>query len=121
MSLPASIEALRRPGPARYRLYAGLYALLILTALVGRRRGDLGTVATLRRSQFSRVMFMDIGAVSTLGALYLALHGRTPLRVPAAIASLFVGSFVLIPALAYEDWMAEARAAGQDQGPVTAP
>jgi hypothetical protein len=106
MTLPASIEELRRPGPARFRLYAGLYALLLLTALLGKRRGNLGTLATLRQSHFSRVMFMDIGAVSTLGALYLVLAGRTPVRVPAAVASLFVGSFALIPALAYEDWQA---------------
>ncbi|UBV42812.1 hypothetical protein LAJ19_00840 [Deinococcus taeanensis] len=51
-------------------------------------------------------MFMDVGALSTLGALYLALNGRTPIRVPAAVASLFVGSFALLPALAFEDWAA---------------
>ncbi|MFC6749172.1 hypothetical protein [Deinococcus aquaticus] len=49
---------------------------------------------------------MDIGALSTLGALYLVVNGRTPVRVPAAVASLFVGSFALLPALAFEDWAA---------------
>jgi len=47
---------------------------------------------------------MDVGALSTLGALWLLLNGRTPARVPAALASLFVGSFALLPALAWEDW-----------------
>ena len=103
----AFLEPYRRPGPARFRLYGGLYALLILTALLGKKReGDLGTLAALRRSSFTRVMFMDIGALSTLGALYLALNGKTPARFPAAVASLFVGSFALIPGLAYEDWAA---------------
>ncbi|ULH14702.1 hypothetical protein MF271_11890 [Deinococcus sp. KNUC1210] len=105
--LSTALEPYRRPGPARFRLYGGLYALLILTALLGNKRsGDIGTLAALRRSSFTRIMFMDIGALSTLGALYLALTGRTPARFPAAIASLFVGSFALIPGLAYEDWAA---------------
>ncbi|WP_425145969.1 hypothetical protein [Deinococcus sp.] len=105
--LSARLERYRRPGPARFQLYGGLYALLILTALLGRRReGDLGTLETLRRSSFARIMFMDIGALSTLGALYLLLNGKTPARIPAALASLFVGSFALIPGLAYEDWAA---------------
>ena len=99
------LEPYRRPGPARFQLYAGLYALLILTALLGKKRGgELGTLETLRRSSFARVMFMDVGALSTLGALYLLLNGTTPARIPAALASLFLGSFALIPGLAYEDW-----------------
>ncbi len=107
MTLPSSLEQYRRPGPARFRLYAGLYAMLILTAVLGgKKRGDIGTLGSLRSSTFTRVMFMDIGALSTLGALYLLLGGRTAARFPAAIASLFVGSFALIPGLAYEDWAA---------------
>ncbi|WP_407540865.1 hypothetical protein Q0M94_05625 [Deinococcus radiomollis] len=106
-ALPPALEQYRRPGPARFRLYAGLYAMLVLTAVLGgKKRGDLGTLGTLRKSSFARIMFMDIGAVSTLGALYLLLSGRTPLRYPAAVASLFAGSFALIPGLAYEDWVA---------------
>ncbi|WP_407569584.1 hypothetical protein [Deinococcus altitudinis] len=111
-TLPPALEQYRRPGPARFRLYAGLYAMLVLTAVLGgkkrgdRNRDDLGTLGTLQRSSFARIMFMDIGAVSTLGALYLLLSGRTPLRYPAAVASLFAGSFALIPGLAYEDWVA---------------
>ncbi len=104
-TLPPALEQYRRPGAARFRLYAGLYALLILTAaLKGKRAGDLGTLGTLRKSTFARVMFMDVGALSTLGALYLLLTGTTKLRYPAALASLFAGSFALIPGLAYEDW-----------------
>ena len=106
-TLPPALEQYRRPGAARFRLYAGLYALLLLTAVLGgKKRGDLGTLGTLGKSSFARVMFMDIGAVSTLGALYLLLSGKTAARFPAAVASLFVGSFALIPGLAYEDWAA---------------
>ncbi len=106
-SLPPALEQYRRPGPARLRLYAGLFLTLALTAVLGgKKRGDIGTLGALKQSGFTRVMFMDIGALSTLGALYLLLTGRTPVRYPAAVASLFVGSFALIPALAYEDWVA---------------
>lgn len=101
----------RQPSPARIRLYLSLLLALGLTAVVGRRRpGDLGTRETLRRSAFARVMFMDIGALSTLGALYLVLNGRTPVRGPAALATLVAGSFALLPALAYEDAQALAHA-----------
>jgi hypothetical protein len=111
--LPPALEQYRRPGPARLRLYAGLYLTLILTAVLGgRKRGDIGTLGALKQSSFTRIMFMDIGALSTLGALYLLLTGRTPARYPAAVASLFVGSFALLPALAYEDWIAMQRQAG---------
>jgi hypothetical protein len=120
-TLPPALEQYRRPGPARFRLYAGLYALLVLTAVLGgKKRSDLGTLGTLRKSSFARIMFMDIGAVSTLGALYLLLSGRTPLRYPAAVASLFAGSFALIPGLAYEDWMA-MRAESKADTNITAP
>lgn len=104
------LDAYRRPSAKRIQLYLSLLAMLVLTAVFGRRRpGELGTLETVRRSPFARIMFMDIGALSTLGALYLVLNGRTPVRVPAAVASLFVGSFALLPALAYEDWAALQR------------
>ncbi|ANE44636.1 hypothetical protein [Deinococcus puniceus] len=103
----SAAEKYRRPGPERLKLYGSLFAMLVLTAVMGRKRsGELGTRATLKQSSFARIMFMDIGAVSTLGALYLVLNGKTPVRVPAALATLFVGSFALLPALAYEDWVA---------------
>lgn len=110
---PAFLEPYRYPSPERLKLYASLLALLVLSTRLGRARtpgpglrDDLGVRETLRRSSFARVMFMDIGALSTLGALFLTLRGRTRLRGPAALASLFVGSFALLPALAYEDWKA---------------
>lgn len=105
MSTPQALEKYRAPGPDRLKLYAGLFVTLFLSAVLGRKRpGDLGTRETLRRSPFARVMFMDIGVLSTLGALYLVLNGKTAVKVPAALASLVVGSFALLPALAYEDW-----------------
>ncbi|WP_019587560.1 hypothetical protein [Deinococcus apachensis] len=107
MTPPQALAKYRTPSPDRLRLYAVLFALLVLTAVLGRGRpGDLGVWETLRRSAFARVMFMDIGVLSTLGALYLVLRGKTRVRFPAALASLFVGSFALLPALAWEDWVA---------------
>ena len=113
--LPSALEKYRAPGPERLKLYAALFVMLGLSAVLGRGRpGDLGTRETLRRSPFARVMFMDIGVLSTLGALYLVLNGKMAVRVPAALASLFVGSFALLPALAWEDWraMEEGEEAG---------
>lgn len=108
-----ALEPYRRPSPERLRLYGSLLLMLVLTAVLGRKRpGDLGTLETLRRSSFARIMFMDIGALSTLGALYLVLNGHTRVRVPAALASLAVGSFALLPALAYEDYVALNREHG---------
>lgn len=118
-SLPPTLEKYRAPGPERLKLYAALFVMLVLSAVLGRGRpGDLGTRETLRRSPFARVMFMDIGVLSTLGALYLVLNGKTAVRVPAAAASLFVGSFALLPALAWEDREAMRR---QDRGEARGP
>lgn len=116
MTPPQALDKYRAPGPDRLRLYAVLFALLVLTAVLGRGRpGDLGVGETLRRSAFARVMFMDIGVLSTLGALYLVLKGRTRVRWPAALAALFIGSFALLPALAWEDWVAmRERAEGKE-------
>lgn len=102
-----NLDPYRRASPERIKLYLSLLLMLVLTAIFGRRRpGELGTLESLKRSSFTRVMFMDVGALSTLGALYLVLNGRTAVRVPAAVASLFMGSFALLPALAYEDYVA---------------
>ena len=102
-----NLDQYRRPGLPRLKLYASLFAMLVLTAVLGRRRpGELGTLETLKRSSFARIMFMDIGMISTLGALYLVLEGKTPVRIPGAVATLFAGSFALLPALAWEDWAA---------------
>lgn len=102
-----NLEPYRRPSPERLKLYLALMLMLVLTAVFGQKRpGELGSLDSLKQSAFARIMFMDIGALSTLGALYLVLNGKTALRVPAAFASLFAGSFALLPALAYEDWVA---------------
>lgn len=111
-----NLSPYRQPSRERLRLFVSLFVMLVLTAVLGRGRpGELGTLDTLKRSSFARVMFMDIGALSTLGALYLVLNGKTAVRVPAAVASLFAGSFALLPALAYEDWVA-LRAQEEQQG-----
>lgn len=102
-----NLSPYRHPSRERLRLFVSLFVVLVLTAVLGRGRpGEPGTLDTLKRSSFARVMFMDIGVLSTLGALYLVLNGKMAVRVPAAVASLFAGSFALLPALAYEDWVA---------------
>lgn len=102
-----NLDAYKKPSVDRIRLYLSLLTILILTALLGQKRpGELGVRQSLKQSAFTRIMFMDIGALSTLGALYLVLNGKTNVRIPAAIASLFLGSFALLPALAYEDYIA---------------
>ncbi len=100
-------EQYREPGPKRIGLYLSLWAALAATAaLKPRGREDMGTLETLRRSHFSRVMFADIGALSTLGALYAVTRSRSPLRFVAGGLTLVVGSFALLPYLAWEDWRA---------------
>ena len=102
-----NLDDYRQPSPQRLRLLLSLFGMVVLSAVFGRARpGDLGTRGTLRRSAFARTMFADIGALGTLGALYLALTGKTRARVPGAVGTLFLGSFALLPALAYEDWKA---------------
>lgn len=106
------LNDLARPGPKRIRFFLGLWATLIVAAALSGRRPDLGTRESLRRSHFARVMFADIGALSTLGALYAVLAGRSRLRFAAGAATLFVGSFALLPFLAWEDWRATRGGGG---------
>ena len=100
------LEPYATPGPKRIRLYLSLWAGVILSALVSGRFRGLGTRATLRRSHFARTMFADIGALSTLAGLYVVLGYRSFLRWPAAILTLLLGSFALLPYLAWEDYRA---------------
>lgn len=107
-------EDYRRPGKKRIRLYLSLWAMLVVTSVLKPKGRDLGAVETLKKSHFARVMFMDVGALSTLGAVYAVLAGKSRARFPAAFASLFVGSFALLPLLAYEDWRALNRSSSED-------
>lgn len=102
-----NLNVYKTPSVDRIRFFLSLFTMLLFTALLGKKRpGELNVRQSLQQSAFTRVMFMDIGALSTLGALYLILNGQTSIRVPAAIASLFIGGFALLPALAYEDYIA---------------
>ena len=104
---PMNLDLYRRPSQQRIGLYLALLLMVVLTLVLGQGRpGELGTWETLQRSPFARGMFADIGALSTLGALYLLVTGRTALRIPGALATLVLGSLALLPALAYEDWAA---------------
>jgi hypothetical protein len=115
--MTSPFEQYRRPGPKRIGLFLSLWAMLVVTSVARPRGKDLGTLETLRRSHFSRVMFADIGALSTLGALYAVLRFRSPWRFVAGGLTLFVGSFALLPYLAWEDWRAtRAGNAESDEG-----
>ncbi len=115
-TLTERLDAYRQPSRERLGLYASLYAMLLLTAVLGRARpGDLGLWGSLRRSSFTRTMFADIGVLSTVAALDLAVRGRTRARFVGAVGTLFVGSFALIPALAWEDWRALQRAGARER------
>ena len=96
VTLPPSLEQYRRPGPARFRLYAGLYAMLVLTAVLGgRKKGDIGTLGALRAA--AQTGLPIVGAVLfPVGFAIILLFGL----------ELVTGSFALIPGLAYEDWAA---------------
>lgn len=107
------LEQYRKPGPKRIQLYLSLWAGMALTAVIGGRFKGLGTRETLRRSPFARTMFADVGALSTVAALYVALRYTSPLRLVAAILTLFVGSFALLPYLAWEDYQAWKKAGKQ--------
>ena len=109
------LEPYRKPGPKRIGLYLSLWASLALTAFIGGRFRGLGARETLRRSPFARTMFADIGALSTVASLYVALRYTSPLRFVAAILTLFIGSFALLPYLAWEDYRAWKKA-GKLQG-----
>lgn len=102
-------EQYAKPGPKRISLLLSLWASVFATALISGRFRDLGTRATLRRSHFARTMFADIGALSTVAGLYVVLRYRSPLRFLAAGLTLFVGSFALLPYLAWEDYRAWKR------------
>jgi len=60
---------------------------------------DIGLKDTLRHSSFARIMFADIGALSTIIAAWMILATNHPLRFVFAFASLFIGSFAVLPFL----------------------
>lgn len=109
------LEQYRRPGPKRIQLYLSLWAGVALTAAASGRFKGLGTRETLRRSAFARTMFADVGALSTVAALDVALRYTSPLRFVAAGLTLFVGSFALLPYLAWEDYRAWKKAEKQGE------
>lgn len=67
--------------------------------------GDFGVCGILWCSVFVCGMFVDIGVISMLGVFYFVLNGRIFVWVFVVIVMLFVGSFVLLFVLVYEDWV----------------
>ncbi len=58
-------------------------------------------VDVLGNSSFARIMFTDIGAVSTVLAYWIAFHTEYKGRYIVAILTMFIGSFAFLPYLAY--------------------
>lgn len=92
----------------RFRKPAALAAVLTWLGLIlfvilegqGLFGPDIGMSETLRTSGFARIMFADIGAVSTLVAIWIVLSSKLRVRYVFAAASLFVGSFAILPYVA---------------------
>lgn len=70
----------------------------------GRFGSDIGFQATLNTSSLARVMFMDIGVLSTLIALFIATRKAPFIKYLFALLTLVFGSFAALPFLAYYYW-----------------
>ncbi|KXK27236.1 MAG: hypothetical protein TR69_WS6001000109 [candidate division WS6 bacterium OLB20] len=80
---------------------AATWAGLILFAVVdgtGAFGTDIGFTASLQQSGLARIMFADIGVLSTLCAVWIIRTGHR-LRYLFAAAALFTGSFAVLPFL----------------------
>ena len=73
----------------------------------GRFGSDIGFQATLNTSSLARVMFMDIGVLPTLIALFIASRKAPFIKYLFAILTLVFGSFAALPFLAYYYWNKE--------------
>lgn len=99
------MEHWRKPSRHRLQLIIGLWVALVIYALVSQFSVvGIDPWQTLRVSNFARVMFADIGIMSFLSAGYIFLAHRSWLRIPVALLTLFLGSFVLLPYLAWHEW-----------------
>jgi hypothetical protein len=73
----------------------------------GRLGSDIGLQASLATSSIARVMFMDIGVLSTLIALFIATRKASGIKYLFALLTLVFGSFAALPFLAYYYWTKE--------------
>ena len=82
-------------------LFLLLYSLLEELGLFG---PDIGIVSTIQMSSFARAMFIDVGILATLCAFWILIYGKEKWRIIFAFATLFVGSFALLPYLIMHFW-----------------
>ncbi len=84
----------------------GVYALITWILLILYMKNDpkifkkdqIGNVETLKKSQFARGMFMDIGALSTIVSYWILNDRKTGIfRYPFGIITMFIGSFGALP------------------------
>jgi hypothetical protein len=98
----------RNPSPRRIGLFLGLWVLFIGYAIIEGQQPfgpDLGFLPTLVASGFARVMFSDIGILSTLAAVWMLLERKHWSAPIFAVAVLFLGSGSLLLYLALRDWL----------------
>jgi hypothetical protein len=102
------LERWRNPSRQRITVFLGLW-LGFIAYIVIESQGwfgpDLGFWPTLASSSFARVMFSDIGILSTLAAVWIWLDRKHPSAPIFAILMLVVGSGALLPYLALRDWV----------------
>lgn len=65
---------------------------------------DIGVVKTLKTSSLARIMFQDIGGLSTAVAVWIVSTSKSFYRWPVAILTVFTGSFTFLPYLAIRLW-----------------
>jgi hypothetical protein len=88
-------------------LILGYWVFLIGFAVVDNRGllgSDIGLIQSLQTSSLARVMFMDIGGLSTVVALWILFTTKYRIRYLVAGITLIVGSFVALPYIAYTIW-----------------
>lgn len=65
---------------------------------------ELGVIEVLEKSSFARIMFNDIGGLSTAASAWIIFATKLKIRWFFAILILFTGSFALFPYLSIYFW-----------------
>jgi hypothetical protein len=103
------MERWKQPSQARLSLIVGAWIFLVIYTIVSyffSFQVEIGDLRALQGSNFTRIMFMDIGLMASAAAFWIVVFGRGPLRFVVAVATLILGSFVLFPYLAWLEWSA---------------
>jgi hypothetical protein len=65
---------------------------------------DVGFFGSLQTSSLARVMFMDIGALATVAAIWIIFNTKTKFKWLIALLTICFGSFILLPYLSWYFW-----------------